>query len=282
MRIDLHTHSTRSDGTDAPAALVEAAAAAGLDVVALTDHDVMSGWDDAITAAGSVGITVVPGVEISCERDGRSVHLLGYLVDPADSALLAELDLARSSRATRLTRMVDLLAADGIPITQDHVAAQVPPGATPGRPHVADALVAAGVVPTRDEAFRRWLADDSPYYVRYYAPDPAAAVALVRGAGGVPVLAHPLASRRGVAPTLALVEELAPLGLAGVEADHPDHDAAARRAVRAVARHTGVFVTGSSDYHGTGKPVRIGAESTDPDALAAIEALGTGSAVARP
>jgi predicted metal-dependent phosphoesterase TrpH len=282
VRIDLHTHSTRSDGTDAPAGLVAHALAAGLDVVGLTDHDVMTGWDEAFEASRRLGVAVVPGVEISCERDGRSVHLLGYLLDPANPALLAELDRARSSRATRLQRMVDLLAADGIPISQEHVAAQVPAGATPGRPHVADALVASGVVADRDEAFRRWLADDSPYYVRYYAPDPARAVALVRAAGGVPVLAHPLAARRGVAPTLALVEELAAVGLAGVEADHPDHDERARRAVREAARHTGVFVTGSSDYHGTGKPVRIGAELTHPDVLAAIESLGAGSAVVRP
>ena len=151
MRIDLHAHTTCSDGTQSPTELVAAARAAALDVVAITDHDTLTGWAEAGAAAIEHGIALVPGVEISCERGGRSVHLLGYLVDPAYDPLAAELAKARDSRVTRLERMVALLAADGIPLTYAAVLAQVPPGATPGRPHIADALVAAGVVGSRDE-----------------------------------------------------------------------------------------------------------------------------------
>ena len=205
MRIDLHTHTTASDGTDSPAGLIEAAASAGLDVVAITDNDSAAGWPSAVAAvrqmraAGRPAPTLVPGIEVSCERAGRSVHLLGYLLDPAHPPLVAELTRARDSRATRLERMVARLAEGGIPITYAAVLAHVPPGATPGRPHIADALVAAGVVAHRDEAFARWLHDASPYYVTHYAPDPARAVELVLAAGGVPVLAHPFSAGRSVA-----------------------------------------------------------------------------------
>ena len=178
--------------------------------------------------------------------------------------------------------MVALLAADGIPLTYAAVLAQVPPGATPGRPHIADALVAAGVVGSRDEAFERWLHDDSPYYVHHYAPDPLRAVELVRAAGGVAVLAHPFAATRG-AVILAdeVISHLADAGLGGIEADHPDHDEAARARARALATRLGLFVTGSSDYHGTGKTTRLGDNLTDPAVLAALERAGSGSAIIR-
>ena len=200
QRIDLHTHSTASDGTDSPAELVVAAAQAGLDVVAITDHDSTAGWSDAVAAGERVGVRVVPGVEISTARDGRSLHLLAYHLDPADLWLLAETEHTRSSRQTRLQRIVDRLAAGGIPVTLAEVTAQVPPGATAGRPHIADALVAGGVVRDRDEAFRRFLHSGSRYVVPHYAPDPADAVRAVRavrveiGADGRPegvVLARP-------------------------------------------------------------------------------------------
>ena len=282
MRIDLHAHTTCSDGTQSPTELVAAARAAALDVVAITDHDTLTGWAEAGAAAIEHGIALVPGVEISCERGGRSVHLLGYLVDPAYDPLAAELAKARDSRVTRLERMVALLAADGIPLTYAAVLAQVPPGATPGRPHIADALVAAGVVGSRDEAFERWLHDDSPYYVHHYAPDPLRAVELVRAAGGVAVLAHPFAATRG-AVILAdeVISHLADAGLGGIEADHPDHDEAARARARALATRLGLFVTGSSDYHGSGKTTRLGDNLTDPAVFAALERAGSGSAIIR-
>ncbi len=282
VRIDLHTHSTASDGTQPPAELVAEAALVGLDVIAITDHDTTSGWAEAARAALKHGITLVRGVEISCERDGRSIHLLGYLVDHADAALSAELALARESRVTRLERMVERLAADGIPITYPEVLAHVPPGATPGRPHLADALVARGLVVDRDEAFARWLYNDSPYYVSHYAPDPVKAVGLVLAAGGVPVLAHPYAGRKGLAPIPELVEELAAVGLVGVEVDHPDHDPAARREVADLARACGLVPTGSSDYHGTGKTVRLGEELTARESYDKIVRLARGVPVVVP
>lgn len=282
VRIDLHTHSTASDGTQPPAELVAEAAHVGLDVIAITDHDTTSGWAEAARAALKHGITLVRGVEISCERDGRSIHLLGYLVDHADAALSAELALARESRVTRLERMVERLAADGIPITYPEVLAHVPPGATPGRPHLADALVARGLVVDRDEAFARWLYNDSPYYVSHYAPDPVKAVGLVLAAGGVPVLAHPYAGRKGLAPIPELVEELAAVGLVGVEVDHPDHDPAARREAADLARACGLVPTGSSDYHGTGKTVRLGEELTARESYDKIVRLARGVPVVVP
>ena len=283
MRIDLHAHSTRSDGTRTPAELVADARRGHLDAVAITDHDTTSGWLEATAAAHEHGITLVSGVEISCERDGRSVHLLGYLVDPSNTPLATELAKARESRVTRLERMVARLAADGIPVTYAAVLAKVPPGATPGRPHIADALVAAGAVATRDEAFARWLHDQSPYYVHHYAPDPVRAVGLVQAAGGVAVLAHPFTQTRGAGVlTDRAIGELADAGLRGLEADHPDHDAPARARAHALAARLGLLVTGSSDYHGAGKTTRLGDNLTDPAALAAIEAQATGAAIVRP
>lgn len=282
MRIDLHTHSTASDGTQPPAELVIEAAQVGVDIIAITDHDTTSGWQEAARAAVDHGITLVRGAEISCERDGRSIHLLGYLVDPTEPVLAAELARARDSRVTRLERMVERLAADGIPITYPEVLAHVPPGATPGRPHLADALVARGLVVDRDEAFARWLYNDSPYYVSHYAPDPARAVGLVLAAGGVPVLAHPYAGRKGLAPIPELVEELAGVGLVGIEVDHPDHDPAARREVAELARDLGLVPTGSSDYHGTGKAVRLGEELTSRESYDEIVRRARGVAVVTP
>ena len=185
MRIDLHTHSTESDGTQAPADVVASAREAGLDVLALTDHDTTRGWAAARGAAQAAGLGFFPGIEISCQRGGRSIHLLGYLVDPGNQALVTELEQARRSRLTRMDRMVERMAADGIPISIEEVRAQLAPGATLGRPHLADALVAAGVVPDRAAAFRDWLHNDSRYYVSHYAVDPVRAIALVAAAGEV-------------------------------------------------------------------------------------------------
>ena len=182
MRIDLHTHSFASDGTQAPGDVVASAAQAGLDVVALTDHDTTAGWEEATAAAVQHGIGLVRGIEISCARDGISVHLLGYLHDPADAALMVELERSRSSRHTRAERIVRKLSAD-VPITYDEVLETAAPGATVGRPHIADALVAKGVVATRDDAFADYLYTGSPYHASHYAPDPVTAVRLVNDAG---------------------------------------------------------------------------------------------------
>ncbi|PZR54985.1 phosphatase [Xylanimonas oleitrophica] len=271
--IDLHTHSTASDGTGTPAQVVEDAAAAGLAVVGLTDHDTAAGWDEAAAAAARVGVALVRGAEISATADHVSVHLLAYLHDPTHPALLAELERTRTARRGRLERMAALLAQD-YPITWEDVLAQTGPGATVGRPHLADALVAAGVVADRDEAFATVLRPGTRYYVPHHAPDAVSAVRAVRAAGGVPVLAHPGAAQRGRVVTEATIEELAAAGLAGLEVDHRDHDEATRARLRQVTRSLGLLVTGSSDYHGAGKPNRLGENTTAPHVLAQIEEQG--------
>jgi predicted metal-dependent phosphoesterase TrpH len=275
-RIDLHTHSTASDGTEPPATVVTSAYEAGLDVLALTDHDTAHGWPEAAEAAARLGVALVRGIEISCSRHGRSIHLLGYLVDPEHPGLAAEMGHAREARVSRLRRMVEKMAADGIPITYADVVAQVPTGATEGRPHIADALVANGTVRSRDEAFRRWLGNDSPFYVRHYAPDPVDAVRLVVEAGGVAVHAHPFGRGRGAGAGEAVIEEMAAAGLSGLEVAHRDHDEAARERGRRLADRLGLFVTGSSDYHGGGKENRLGENTTAPEVLAEIEGRASG------
>lgn len=274
VTIDLHAHTATSDGTDSPAELLANAAAAGLDVVAITDHDTTDGWDEAIAAAPATGVGLVPGIEISCSWNGISLHLLSYLHDPADPALLAELTASRESRETRARRIVDLLAAD-VPITYDEVLAQVSVGATVGRPHIADALVAAGVVPDRSAAFDRFLHTGSPYYASHYAPDPVQAVRLVRAAGGVPVMAHPFAEKRGRSVPESLIAEMAGAGLFALEAHHPEHTDEQRDRALRVARELGLHATGSSDYHGTGKPQGLGARTTAPDVYDALLAEPT-------
>ena len=282
MRIDLHTHSTASDGTEAPSLVVQRAAEAGIATLALTDHDTTRGWGEASEAARSSGIRLLPGIEVSCRRRHQSIHLLAYLPDPDHPELVAELARARDSRDTRLDRMVAMMAADGIPVTVESVRAEVEVGATAGRPHIADALVTAGVVRHRDEAFARWLGNDSRYYVSHYAPDPARAVGLVRAAGGVPVIAHPWSGTRGRVVGDALVEELAAAGLAGLEVHHRDHTPEAMRHLSELAASLDLLVTGSSDYHGDGKLNRLGEHTTDAAVLEAIEALAWGSAVVEP
>ncbi len=276
MRVDLHTHSTASDGTQTPAEVMASAADAGLDVVALTDHDTAHGWPEAARAAAGHGLALVRGIEISCSLGGRSIHLLAYLADPDDPSLAVELGHAREARVGRLRRMAELMAADGIPVTYEQVLAQVPEGATEGRPHIADALVASGTVATRDEAFVRWLGNDSPYYVRHYAPHPVRAVELVVAAGGVPVFAHPFGRGRGTGADDRVVEEMWASGLAGLEVHHRDHDEAAVQRGLALASRFGLLVTGSSDYHGAGKDNRLGEHTTDPDVLAEIESRASG------
>jgi predicted metal-dependent phosphoesterase TrpH len=275
--IDLHTHSSVSDGTDEPREVVEAAAAAGLAVVALTDHDTTTGWDDAVDAARRHGVALVRGTEVSTRvatpDGGISVHLLSYLHDPASPALADELERTRTSRLTRARRMTELLAQD-YPISWDDVVAQTGDGATVGRPHLADALVALGVVTSRDEAFATMLHARAPYYVPHYAPDAAAAVRAVREAGGVPVMAHPGAGARGRVVSDETIAALADVGLRGLEVDHRDHDEATREHLRGLASELGLLVTGSSDYHGRGKANRLGENTTAPQVLEAIEDEG--------
>jgi predicted metal-dependent phosphoesterase TrpH len=280
VRIDLHTHSNRSDGTDSPAELVEKAKAAGLDVVAITDHDSTAGWDEAQIAADRVGITLVRGIEISTMLDGVSVHLLGYGFDPGDAPLLDELDRILTGRDQRLPRLLEQLADHDMPLSHDDVAAQSGNAAASGRPHVADAMVAAGYVADRDEAFRDWLYDNGPAYVERYGAPLDEAIDLVRQAGGVSVVAHPWARRGRRALTPEVIAGLADRGLAGIEVDHNNHSTEVRAELRALATDLGLVATGSSDYHGTGKgpEFHLGAHTTAPaEYERLLDVLSTGS-----
>lgn len=281
MRIDLHTHSSASDGTQPPAEVVSCAAAAGLDVLALTDHDTTSGWGEAAAAADRHGITLVRGIEISCQHEGVSIHLLGYLQDPAAPALLGELDRSRQSRGSRARRIVQLLSQE-VPLTWEDVLEQIEPGATIGRPHIADAMVAKGIVTSRQSAFDSYLKNGSRYYVSHYAPDPVRAVGLLGEAGGVAVMAHPFASIRGRVVADSVIEAMAAAGLGGLEVRHRDHSGDQVRHGLDLAASLDLFVTGSSDYHGDGKPNRLGENITEPEVLQQIEDLATGVPVLRP
>lgn len=280
MLIDLHTHSVISDGTERPSGVMESAAAAGLDVVALTDHDTTAGWDEAAARAVELGLAFVPGMEVSCSSDGISVHMLSYLHDPSDPGLLAEVDKARDSRLQRARRIVDKLATD-YPITWDDVESRISTGTAVGRPHIADTLIAAGVVADRTEAFAHILHPRGPYYATHYAVDALRAVRLVRAAGGVPVMAHPMAHTRGRVIGEDVLEEMIDAGLAGLEIDHRDNAESARKRLRQIAAAHDLIVTGSSDYHGSGKDNVLGENMTTPAALAAIEAAGSGTGVVR-
>jgi predicted metal-dependent phosphoesterase TrpH len=269
VRIDLHTHSTASDGTESPAALVRSAAAAGLDVVALTDHDTVIGWDEGLDALPA-GLRLVRGTEISSVFDGVSLHLLGYGIDPAYAPLADEMAMALDDRVPRARAIIGKLAAAGYPVTWDKLMAHVPAGATVGRPHIADTLVAEGVVADRTEAFDSLLHDGSAFFVGHYYVDAVSAVRLVRAAGGVPVFAHPAAETRGVTVGDDAIRAMAAAGLAGLEVDHRDNAPAARDRLRGLAAELGLLVTGSSDYHGDGKPNRLGENTTSPEVLEAL------------
>lgn len=273
MRIDLHTHSTVSDGTESPAELMASAAAAGLDVVALTDHDTTGGWDEAAAAVPVTGVALVRGTEVSALVGGVSVHLLSYLHDPEHPALARLLARTRDARQHRGRAIVERLAED-YPISWADVAAQQQPGTVVGRPHIADALAALGIVPDRSAAFDSLLSARGRYYVPYYAPEATEAVQAIRAAGGVPVFAHPGADGRGRVVADRVIEQLVEAGLFGLEVGHRDHDAAQRERLTALAERLGVPVTGSSDYHGSGKPNRLGENLTAPEVLGRIESEG--------
>ncbi len=279
MRIDLHTHSDVSDGTDTPGELVAAARDADLDVVALTDHDTFDGLDRAVAAGRELGVDVVRGMELSCARRGASVHLLAYGADPAEPALAAELVRIRDGRGDRLPKVLDRLAGLGLPLNEHDVLVQVGDSPSIGRPHIADAMVAAGYVTDRTEAFDRFLADGGPAHVPRYAVDVERAIDLVHGAGGVAVVAHPWGrGRESVLPTEVLSALVAGHGLDGIEVDHQDHDADARARLWRLVDELGVLGTGSSDYHGTGKTDHdLGVNTTRPEVYAELRArMGTG------
>jgi predicted metal-dependent phosphoesterase TrpH len=253
VRIDLHTHSDRSDGTDSPTELINNAKAAGLDVVALTDHDSTEGWKGASKAATRAGIELVHGIEISTKLDGKSIHLLGYEFDPVNKALVVELKRVLDGRNSRLPATLERLRSLGIEIEAKDVKRWATNAAAMGRPHVADALVELGVVKNRDEAFDRYLTPGRPAYVDRYAADLPTAIGLVKDAGGRTVIAHPWSRGSHRVLTHDRIGSLKDVGLDGLEVDHNDHSEEDRAALRQIAREFDLVRTGSSDYHGTGK-----------------------------
>ncbi len=266
MRIDLHTHSRASDGTQSPEELVRAATAAGLDVVAITDHDTADGWDEAAATARDTGIALVRGMEISTRHDGRGVHLLSYLPDPGHPALVAELDRILDGRSSRLPAMLARLRELGVDIVAEDVRRVAGDTASTGRPHVADALVELGVVADRTEAFRRYLSPGRPAYANRYAAPLEAMLRIVAEAGGVSVIAHPWGRHGREEPDEATLAELVGAGLSGLEVDHQDHDRRTRERLRSIARNLDLVATGSSDHHGTGKvDHELGCNTTAPE-----------------
>lgn len=278
VRIDLHTHSTASDGTDTPAELVRNAAAAGLDVVAITDHDTTAGWSAAVDALPK-GLTLVRGMEMSCIGLGEDgwpvpVHLLAYLFDPTDRCFADERERLRAERVERLRAMAERMQADGLPIDPDAVLASAGPSA--GRPHLARALVEAGVVPSVDAAFTELLAPHGRYYAEKADTPLRRAVEMIATAGGVSVLAHTRARKRGRLLALDEIRELATLGLGGLEIAHPDHSAADRALLVDLSAELGLITTGSSDYHGANKTIRLGEFTTDPAQFEELAGKATG------
>ena len=266
MRIDLHTHSLASDGTDTPGDVVRAARAAGLDVVALTDHDAMSGWAEAARVADEVGITLVPGLEISTAHHHRGVHLLAYLPDPTHPPLVAALDRILAGRTARTPAIVDALRRHGIAITEDDVHRASGGSVAAGRPHVADALVRLGHADDRTQAFTDLLNPGKPGYANRYAAPLEEMIQIVTGAGGVAVIAHPWGRSGRAVLDPSVLAHLKDLGLAGIEVDHQDHSAAERAELRGIAGDLDLLVTGSSDHHGLGKvDHELGVNTTDPE-----------------
>jgi hypothetical protein len=254
LRIDLHTHSSVSDGTDGPAELVANAARAGLPVIGLCDHDTTAGWDAAIRAGADHGVWVLRGIEISCELAGVSIHVLGYGCHADDAALGAELARNRAGRTERVPIMLARLAENGLPVPTEVLYRHVGDSPSVGRPHFADAMVELGYVADRRQAFVEWLGDDQPIYVPRYSTELVTALELVRAAGGVSVIAHPWGrSSRDWLPPAYLASLVTSGRLDGIEVDHQDHDPATRAELRALAESIGALVTGSSDYHGSGK-----------------------------
>jgi predicted metal-dependent phosphoesterase TrpH len=275
VRIDLHTHSAASDGTDPPAEVMHRARAAGVDVIALTDHDTLGGHDEARCALPP-GLTLVTGMELSARLDSHSVHLLAYLPAGASPELDAETRAIREDRVRRAQAMVERLRELGVDVTWEQVAAIAGDGSV-GRPHIARAMVAAGAISTPQEAFSPdWIGTGGRAYVGRYALPPDRAIALVQGSGGAVVLAHPGAVSRGWRMPDESIAELAAAGLAGLEVDHPDHDPAERERLRRLAAPLGLLTTGGSDDHGSLTGHRLGCETTAPEAFGQLMALAAG------
>ncbi|MEG0298983.1 MAG: PHP domain-containing protein [Aurantimicrobium sp.] len=278
--IDLHLHSNVSDGTGSPTDVVREAHAAGVRTMALTDHDTAAGWDEAREECLRLGMTFIPGMEFSSRIEHGSIHILAYLIDPNFAPLAEELDKLQNDRENRLRQMTENVGAD-YDITWDHVMEQVAAsGKSLGRPHLADALVAQGIIGERSEAFDGILSKNGPYYVSQYALDPVSAVKLIRAAGGVPVMAHP--TTRGRVAPMEYIDRLIEAGLGGYEIEHRENMEPGKTILREICLERGLIMTGSSDYHGTGKPNQPGENTTSPEMLAKIIEQGTGASPSYP
>ena len=270
--IDLHTHTTCSDGTDSPRELVNKAIVQGIEVLGITDHDTTSGWEEATQSLrGSLQLAL--GAEISClTNDGISVHMLGLLFDPLHEEMQQVLEETRDGRLPRMRKMIEKMRAEGMDISIEDVEKAMPSGATMGRPHLADALVAKKIVKSRDEAFIDLLHNDSRFYVSHAAPTPVEAIALIRRAGGVAVIAHPFASHRGQILKAEDFIDLVSAGLNGIEVDHRDQNPDERAMLRVIAGELDLVMTGSSDYHGTGKLNSLAENHTSREQWQKLEA----------
>ena len=270
--IDLHTHSNFSDGTDSPAQLINKALAAGITTIALTDHDSVAGIAQAQSALRP-GISLVAGAEISCQTDdGISVHMLGLLFDLENKDLISTMEKTRENRHGRMQRIIERLNEAGIEISIQDVLAELAQGATLGRPHLADALIKKGVVNSRDEAFSQMLHNKSKFYVAHYSPKPVEAIKLIKAAGGVAIIAHPMASHRGRTISVETFGDLIEAGLDAIEVDHRDHSPDEKNALIQLARDNNLVMTGASDYHGNGKLNLLGEYTTDPAQWERLEA----------
>ena len=269
--IDIHTHTTCSDGTDRPRDLVNKAIVQGLEVLGISDHDTTSGWEEATQALRGT-LKLALGAEISClTTDGISVHMLGMLFDPNHQEMQTVLEETRDGRLPRMRKMIEKMRAEGMDISIEDVEKAMPVGATMGRPHLADALVAKKIVKSRDEAFIDLLHNDSRFYVSHAAPTPVEAIALIRRAGGVAVIAHPFASHRGQVLKPDDFADLVAAGLNGIEVDHRDQNPDERAMLNVIARELDLVVTGSSDYHGTGKMNQLAENHTSREQWEKLE-----------
>ena len=280
--IDLHTHSNFSDGTDSPAQLINKALATGITTIALTDHDSVAGIAHAQSALRP-GISLVAGAEISCQTDdGISVHMLGLLFDLENKDLISTMEKTRENRHGRMQRIIERLNEAGIEISIQDVLAELAQGATLGRPHLADALIKKGVVSSRDEAFSQMLHNKSKFYVAHYSPKPVEAIKLIKAAGGVAIIAHPMASHRGRTISIETFGDLIEAGLDAIEVDHRDHSPDEKNALIQLARDNNLVMTGASDYHGNGKLNLLGEYTTDPAQWERLEARANQRRVMRP
>jgi 3',5'-nucleoside bisphosphate phosphatase len=271
--IDLHAHTTFSDGTFTPEELIGLARQRGLTTLAVTDHDSTEGLDRAFAAAGDDGLEIVPGVEFSTVRDGHGIHVLAYWMDLEDKAFQTELRRLREDRFRRGERTVEKLQELGYPVSFERVR-EIAEGGNIVRPHIAQALVEAGVVPTIEDAFTpELIGEGGRAYVEKHALDPLDALRLIKDAGGLVVIAHPGLFRERLGASDEVIEQLAEAGLDGIEAAHPDHDPDAEGRYRDMARRLGLVATGSSDCHGTRyEPVRLGSVTTEPEEFARLKA----------